>query len=515
MPPTTYRITTLGCRVNHAETREIESILLGRGLTRAAADVQADLEIIHTCSVTNRAAAKSRHAVRQAVRRISTVSASRNSSGSSQAQDQGCDLRATCWTPQVVVTGCYAETHNNEASELIGSGKRVMPHESANGTSMLERLADRVDSWLDDRNMQLSPIRTLPSGSSTGHIHCLPVIRPESGAGTHTRAELRIQDGCDAHCTFCIIPRIRRTLRSKTIPDAVDEAKRLVDLGHKEIVLSGVFIGAYGRNTALRRNQDGHSTDSLADLLHAVAQVPGLQRLRLSSMEPGDVTEPLLDAMITNQNVVVPHLHLPLQSGSDRVLKMMNRQYRIGDYLEMIRQVNEALTCLGSGRADSALTTPPLPPALTTDIICGFPGETDEDFQETLAVAHSVGYLHMHVFPFSPKEGTAAARWKDRFVDQATKKARVHSLRDVENNPNEGLSIKFRRRLLGRTVRVILEQPDKENRGLMTGRCDHYALIHVRTDHPRGTLIDVRITDVVPDHTFGEVAPITSSLPVL
>jgi len=304
------------------------------------------------------------------------------------------------------------------------------------------------------------------------------------------RAELKIQDGCDAHCTFCIIPRIRRTLRSKTIPDAVREARQLVELGHREVVLTGIFLGAYGHETALRRRQDRSAGTPLADLLDAVAGVPGLARLRLSSMEPGDVSEALLDAIVANQPVVVPHLHLPLQSGSDSVLARMNRQYRVGEYLEMIDKVNSALT-----------TRDGLPPAITTDIICGFPGETDEDFEHTVEIASRVGYLHMHVFPYSARRGTAAARWQDRFVAAPVRKARVRRLIGLENAPADGLSVRFRRRLLGRTVRVIIEQPDPARPGAMTGRCDHYVLLTMVTDRPRGALIEAEVTAVTAERT--------------
>jgi threonylcarbamoyladenosine tRNA methylthiotransferase MtaB len=331
----------------------------------------------------------------------------------------------------------------------------------------------------------------------------LPLVTPRRSAGTHVRCELKIQDGCDAHCSFCVIPKIRRTLRSKTIRDTVDEARRLVELGHLEIVLTGVFIGAYGHETALRRRQSRPGANALADLLDAVAQVPGLLRVRLSSMEPGDMTPALLEAIVANRPVVVPHLHLPLQSGSDSILQRMNRQYRLGDYLQMIEAVNEALT-------DG------LPPAISTDIICGFPGETDKDFDKTIAVAQRVGFLHMHVFPFSPKRGTAAARWHGKFVHPTVTKARVRTLLAMESDPVDGLSIRFRRRLLGRTVRVILEQGDHgEDDSMMTGRCDHYALIHLKTRHRRGAAVSAEIIEVTPEQTRGRIVSMTVPLPVV
>jgi threonylcarbamoyladenosine tRNA methylthiotransferase MtaB len=173
----------------------------------------------------------------------------------------------------------------------------------------------------------------------------------------------------------------------------------------------------------------------------------------------------------------------------------MNRQYTVGEYLEMIDRVESAL----------AATPEDLPPAITTDVICGFPGETEEDFARSVDVARRVGFLHMHVFPFSPKAGTAAARWRDRHVPDPVVRRRVRTLIDLEEDPQDGLAIRYRRRLRGRSVRVILEQPDRGEPGVMTGRCDHYALVHVNTSRPRGTLVRVRISEVTASRTRGEV----------
>ncbi|MBC8201101.1 MAG: MiaB/RimO family radical SAM methylthiotransferase, partial [Planctomycetes bacterium] len=298
-------------------------------------------------------------------------------------------------------------------------------------------------------------------------------------------AELRIQDGCDAHCTFCIIPKIRTTLRSKTIEDTVIEATRLVELGHKEIVFTGVFIGAYGHDTALRRKQESPDTEHLADLLDSVAQISGLQRLRISSMEPGDVTPVLLDSMIANRKVVVPHLHLPLQSGSDAVLQKMNRQYKTEQYLEMIAMVNERLT------ADS------IPPAITTDIICGFPSETEEDFNKTVEVAIKVGYLHMHVFPYSVRSGTAAARWKQHAPNAV--RSRVQTLLQLDNE----LSLEYRNTLHGKQVHVMLEQKDEET-GLFRGRSQYYAEISLKTSASIGELVLATVTEVSKNATVAK-----------
>ena len=418
--------------MNHAERREMESILQERGMTPVPISNTPDLEIVHTCSVTGQAAAKSRNAIRRAKRN----------------------------GKHVFVTGCFTGTDLEVAQEL---GDTIITQ--AGETPMLERFAREVDEWMEQ------PTQEIPQTTPSLPITTLPLL-----PGEHTRAELRIQDGCDAHCTFCIIPKIRTTLRSKTVEDTVTEATRLVELGHKEIIFTGIFIGAYGHETALRRKQESPDSEYLADLLDAVAQIDGLHRLRISSMEPGDVTPVLLDAMAANKNIV-PHLHLPLQSGSDGVLRKMNRQYTVEQYLEMIAMVNERLTVDG------------LPPAITTDIVCGFPTETEEDFAQTVEIAKQSKYLHMHVFPYSERTGTAAARWAQ--LPSKVVKDRVNRLLELDTK----FSLDYRLKLLGRTVRVILEHHGEE-RGEMIGRCEHYAQISLLSKNPIGSIVEAKVSQV-------------------
>lgn len=427
--------------MNHAERREMESILQERGMTSAHEKESPDLEIVHTCSVTGQAAAKSRNAIRRAKRN----------------------------GKHVFVTGCFTGTDPEVAKAL---GDTVIPQ--AGHTPMLERFSNEVDTWLD------RPREPLREKTTSLPIATLPIL-----PGSHTRAELRIQDGCDAHCTFCIIPKIRTTLRSKTIEDTVTEATRLVELGHKEIVFTGIFIGAYGHETALRRKQSNSDGEHLADLLDNVAQIDGLKRLRISSMEPGDVTPVLLDAMVANKQVVVPHLHLPLQAGSDAVLRKMNRQYTISQYKDMIAMVNERLTVDG------------LRPAITTDIICGFPTETEEDFTETLSVAKQSKYLHIHIFPYSVRTGTAAARWKQ--LPPEVVQNRVQQLLTLDDE----LSYSYREQLIGKTVEVMLEQEDKES-GYFRGRCEQYVEIHLRTNGKQGELVPAKVIGLEGSKTIAK-----------
>jgi threonylcarbamoyladenosine tRNA methylthiotransferase MtaB len=268
---------------------------------------------------------------------------------------------------------------------------------------------------------------------------------------------LKIQDGCDAHCTYCIIPRLRPCVWSKPIEDVVREARCLVDAGHLEIVLTGIFLGAYGHNTALRRRRDSRHPEALAALVDALCKgVPGLRRLRFSSLEPGDLT-PELIASLRSHAQVVPHFHLPLQSGSDTILRRMNRQYGRDDYLRMIDVVQTSFDC----------------PAITTDVIAGFPGETDADFARTIDVLDRAGCVHIHAFPFSPRPGTAAARWMADFVPPAVVNGRLAVLR--QRSLEQGWA--FRRRFVGRIVEVLVEQ---SNTGAPTrhGRCERYFDVH-------------------------------------
>lgn len=314
----------------------------------------------------------------------------------------------------------------------------------------------------------------------------LPALR-EHQTGRQ-RAFLKVQDGCDAHCTYCIIPRLRPRLFSKPVQAAIEEATRLVACGHVEIVLTGIFLGAYGQQTALRRRQVNARTVPLAELVEGLCRgVPGLKRLRLSSIEPGDLSDQLLDVLASHEQVV-PHFHLPLQSGSDQILRRMNRQYRRDDFLRMVERVKTAFDR----------------PALTTDIIVGFPGETEEDFRQTVDVVGAARFIHIHAFPFSPRPGTAAVRWKGQFVPGKVANQRLECLRQL----SEQYSFEFRSGFVGQIEHVITERdvPAGANQRLRHGRCARYFPIWF--DAPSvaaGEVVPVRIEQVTPGRTFGVV----------
>lgn len=454
----------------------MEAILHQSGFVRAEPNTSADLEIVHSCSVTTAAARQSRQAYRRARR------------------DQRPGQAA-------MLTGCYATTNPSVGRRLTGSTQLLIGHDTE--TPLLQSFARQLNRWLTNRqsNQNVRDSSRFSSNLSQFPTQLLP---QPSIRGRHIRAEVMIQDGCDAHCTFCIIPKIRRILRSKSIASTLLEVQQLVELGHREIVLTGIFLGAYGHETSLRRRQSNPDAEHLADLLHAVAQVPQLERLRLSSLEPGDVTPSLLEAMVANAPVVVPHLHLPLQSGADRILRRMNRQYTVGAYREMISMVNEALTL------------DDLPPAITTDIICGFPGESEREYLATRSIVEEAGFLHLHVFPYSSRTGTAASRWTNDHIDPVEVKRRVRDLIDLERHPHHGLSIRFRRRLQGRTVRLIVEQRDADQPSMVNGRCDHYVRVRFPAARVhRGRTVQVRVKRITPTATEGELIPTPIPLPIL
>jgi threonylcarbamoyladenosine tRNA methylthiotransferase MtaB len=546
----TFYIQTLGCKVNQYETEQVAELLRSRGLEPSGA-ADADLRIVNTCSVTIQAASQSRQSVRQMVRGKSREHPSLSSLTPSPAQPRASK-------PRVVVIGCWATSDKAEAAAMEGVDA-VLTHQDDLAAELARLLAlwqqqslrqasnacathacaiaaptrpTNKDGWIlkagtapDNRtglnkSESVENVNEVSVENIGNNIASLAVTaRPRTGPGATTlpllgdhqtarqRGFLKVQDGCDAHCTYCIIPRLRSTLWSKPIDDAVEEARRLVDAGHVELVLTGIFLGAYGQPTALRRRQPSPQAPPLAGLVDALCRnVPGLRRLRLSSLEPGDLCDELL-ASLRAYKQVVPHFHLPLQSGSDPILRRMNRQYTRSDFLAMIDRVTQAFDR----------------PALTTDIIVGFPGETDGEFQRTLEVVEHARFIHIHAFPYSPRPGTAAARWTDQFVRGPVVNDRIDQLR----HRAQEFSFKYRDQFLGQTVEVVTERDRDCGAGfpactsdvqagrpalqigsatLRTGRCERYFAVHFEApDLSPGDLVPVRISRVTPTRTFGEV----------
>ena len=432
-----FAILTLGCKVNSYESQQIRQLLETFGLTQADAAQSPQLVVINTCCVTHTASAKSRHLIRQ-------------------AQKHGPEA--------VVICGCLPAV---ETDELKALGENV--HVVKNRCDLVATLSQLVHT--ESTAPDSAPLGLAKSESPKHPTDAF--IRPESDSKvkcerdlgqpdelpplvsfqSQTRAFLKIQDGCDAFCSYCIIPTARPVVRFKKPEDVLAEATALVMAGHKEIVLTGVHIGSYGQTTARRHKWPTEENPHLPALLAKVAQIPGLARIRLSSLDPADVTPTLLGVFLAHSNLM-PHLHLSLQSGSDSVLRRMARPYTADDFRAKVALIR---SCLDR-------------PAITTDIIVGFPGEADADFEQTVALAKDVAFAKMHVFVFSARKGTAAAKMQPK-VSPEVKKDRSKILRDLDLV----LQSQFRSQFLGETAQVLIETTN----GHPTGRAERYFEVQV------------------------------------
>lgn len=339
-------VRTLGCKVNRVESEDIVADLLGRGV-RLAEEDEAAVIVVNTCTVTGEADAKARKAVRQALK--------------------------AAGEPVVVVTGCLAAL---EADSLRALGERVVVE--ADKGAVAQRVAEAL-------GLEEEP-----------HGHAVRV-----GEAFRTRAMLKVEDGCDNFCTYCIVPHARGVPRSVPLADVIRQSAALLESGAREIVLTGINVGRY---------RDASTGADLADLIETVAST-GVGRLRLSSIEPPDITERLIAAM-ASRPAFCEHLHVPLQSGSDRVLFAMGRTYTAAEYCERIEAARAALPGL----------------AITTDVIAGFPGETDSDADRTRALCERLAFAKLHVFRYSARPGTPAADMAEQVAPEL-RAARAEALR--------------------------------------------------------------------------------------
>ncbi len=416
MNPRTCRLVTLGCKVNQYETQYVKETLEASGYREAAPGEPADLCVLNTCTVTAEGDAKSR----QWVRRLHQANPS----------------------AAIVVMGCYATRDPDAVSQLPGV-TRVVTDKA--------RLRE-----------ELAPfgVQEMVSG-----------IRRFDG---HQRAFVKVQDGCLLNCTFCIIPQVRPVLRSRPAAEIAAEVAQLVAAGRREIVLTGIHLGHYGID--LSRGRPRMEWCRLWHLVERLATLPGEFRLRLSSLEAAEVRDDLIRVLAETPRVV-PHLHLCLQSGSDRILERMRRRYRSGSFLERCARLRRALDR----------------PAFSTDVIVGFPGETDADFEATCRVVRAAGFSKIHVFSWSPRRGTAAAEYGDR-VPPAVTDARRERLRELERE----LAAVYYRSLVGRRLDVLVEGADPQRPGHALGTSCRYAPVSFAGHAPAllGRLVPVRAVGV-------------------
>ncbi|MBF7024360.1 tRNA (N(6)-L-threonylcarbamoyladenosine(37)-C(2))-methylthiotransferase MtaB [Staphylococcus kloosii] len=418
----TVAFHTLGCKVNHYETEAIWQLFKEAEYDRVDFETNADVFVINTCTVTNTGDKKSRQVIRRAIRQ----------------------------NPEAVVcvTGCYAQTSPAEIMEIPGVDIVV-------GTQDRTKLIDYIEQYKQERQ-PINGVGNIMKNRTYEELE-VPYFTDR------TRASLKIQEGCNNFCTFCIIPWARGLMRSRDPEKVVEQATQLVDSGYKEIVLTGIHTGGYGQDL---------KNYNLAQLLRDLETIDGLERIRISSIEASQLTDEVID-VIAASNKVVRHLHIPLQSGSDSVLKRMRRKYSMAHFSERLTKLHAALPGL----------------AVTSDVIVGFPGETDEEFQETYDFIVDHHFSELHVFPYSPRIGTPAARMDDQ-IDENIKNDRVHRLINLSDQLAKTYASNFEDDVL----EVIPEEAGSEE-GTLVGYADNYMKVQFKADESLiGQLVKVKIT---------------------
>jgi len=427
---------TLGCKVNQADTASMENLFLRSGHRLVSFDGEADVYIINTCVVTNTGQRKSRQTIHRAIRKNPNA--------------------------LIVVTGCYPQTAAEEVKAIAGVDMIIGNQDRAQIVQLVEeRLAHRQTDTLD-------AVHKLTASTAF----------EEMAAGDitdKTRAFLKIQEGCNQFCTYCIIPYARGPLRSRSLESIRTETQRLISAGFKEIVLIGIHLGCYGKE-----NPDG---PTLYDAVKTVLDVPGVQRLRLGSLESVEV-EPRLLTLMQEDARFCRHLHLPLQSGCDKTLQAMHRPYTTAKFKTLL--------------ADIKTKVPDI--AITTDVIVGFPGETEADFETTCKFAESCGFSKMHIFPFSARKGTPAEKFAGA-VTEAVKKERA----DILGRIDETMHKTFLQAMVGQTAEILFEQPAGED--YFEGLTGNYQRVFVKSGGRNlgGEILPVKITAFDGEKLLGEI----------
>ncbi len=443
----TVAFHTLGCKVNHYETEGIWRMFMDNGYERVDFDHDSDVYVINTCTVTNTGDKKSRQIIRRAIRK----------------------------NPEAIVcvTGCYAQTSPGEIMEIPGVDVVVGTQDRKN-----------MIKYIEEHKQTREPINGVTNIMKNRVFEEMDV--PEFT--DRTRASLKIQEGCNNFCTFCIIPWSRGLLRSRDPESVIKQAQNLVDAGYKEIVLTGIHTAGYGED-----RKDYNFAMLLKDL---ETKVEGLKRIRISSIEASQITDEVIEVLDQSEKVV-RHLHIPLQSGSDTVLARMRRKYSSDFYKEKVMKIRKALPGL----------------AITSDVIVGFPGETDEEFQETYAFIKEIGYSELHVFPFSRRTGTPAARM-DNQVEEDVKNDRVHKLIELSDQLAKEYASEYENEVL----EVIPEERvhDENNPEMLVGYTDNYLKVRFEGTHDMiGKLVRVKINQSGYPYNEGTFVRVLEDVPTV
>lgn len=426
---------TFGCRLNQYDTEAIRALIAReRGFETVGQGEQADIYVINTCTVTARADANARKAIRR--------------------------LHGEHPNAQIVVAGCYAQRAPEELAALPGVSLVVGAAERTSIGGALENMVS------GGKRIRVSPIAEAKSFLEI----------PIGEMRERSRAVVKIQEGCNRHCTFCIIPKTRGRSRSRRSEGILQEVRRLVArAGYQEVVLTGVHLGDYGLDLGHPRR--------LTDLIHDILAIPGFFRLRLSSIEPTAVSDELIE-LIASEERFARHLHIPVQSAADSVLDRMRRGYTADDFVGLVERIAQRIPNCGIG----------------TDVICGFPGETEAEFHQTFERLSGLPITYIHPFPYSLRPGSEAESYADD-VTPNEKKRRTRALKQLSYYKNQS----FRQAQLGKILRVLFESPKEKAEGTKTGWTDNYLRVRLHGEFACTGIRSVRIKNLTSEGLVGEL----------
>ena len=427
----TFNIKTLGCKVNQYESEAIEELFKKRGFEKK--EDNADIYVINTCTVTNMSDRKSRQTI-------------------SKARKENQDAI-------IAVIGCYSQVKGDEVKEIEGVDIVL-------GSRNKEEVVDLCENFIND-HVKTKDVEEFKIGEAIEDLEI-------SNQADMTRAYIKIQDGCNMYCSYCLIPYARGNIASRDLVSIIDEAKRLRDNGFKEIVLTGIHVASYGKDLDLNI--------SLIDVIEHIAKIEGIERIRLSSMEPRHTDREFLQRMKDTKKAC-DHFHLSLQSGSDDVLKLMNRKYDTKIFKEKVDLIREYFPNAG----------------LTTDIIVGFPNESEKNHEETKEFVRDIKFSKTHLFKYSKRDGTNAASMKNQ-VDGNTKKRRSKELSEIEKKNSH----EFLDKQIGKTLSVLFETKT-ELEGYKSGYSTNYLRVHTKDKVEINKIKNIKITQRIDDYLIGEI----------
>lgn len=423
---------TLGCKVNQYETEAMQKLFNAAGYEISNEIETADVVVVNTCTVTSLSSQKSRQIIRRSAR------ANENA--------------------VLVVVGCYAQNQPEEISKIAGVDVII-------GTAERTKIVELVKRALKNRDEKILTV---------GNVESISEFEELPHSPHRTRAFLKIEDGCNNFCSYCIIPFVRGRVRSRSLESIRNECKELAAAGYKEIVLTGIHIGAYGK--------DFHNGTNLVDAVETVLDTANPARLRLGSLESAEMTDELINLMKTDSRIC-NHVHLPLQSGSDEILKLMHRPYTTKNFSDLTARLVAEIPNISIG----------------TDLIVGFPNETDELFEETIEFIKSQPFSKIHVFPFSLREGTVAAGMKNQ-IDAQIKKVRAGRAIEISSEKEKH----FAEKLIGQTVEIIAET---EENGFIDGLTKNYVRVYIPAT-PKiklGEIISVKVEKIFKNGILAEL----------